>query len=696
MAQTLNSLIAQDLQPDLFEIIVIDNGPSSESLRIVSDIRKKSRHRVLYAIENNQGLSCARNRGILLSKGKVVAFLDDDEVVNNDWLTQMLSIYHTDAKIGCVGGKIIPVFPNNEFPLWYSPDIKGFFGGVDNGDEPHEIDFQAEYLGGGNISFKRHLFSDLGMFRTDLGIRGRTFYSGEETELYMKIFKKGYKVYYNPKALTYHLIEKERVSQKYLARRAFQNGISDAVYDYLSTRNRYTKSWGYAISTVSRYVLLLVKSGVSLIKRALGFGGGTLSAWLALCRSTGKIFGFFKRKQPEEETSETSFSTQTFEKPLSFFIVTYWHDPRFKKRTGGIIRMFSLADNLTKMGHRVTMVLPKLGFPKKQTIARVIEIPLVDIPILRPIFFHLLSSLYLLWGLKDASVIYVRQMNSFLPLLIARLYRTPSVYEIPNDPFLAYESSTFIRRIFEKLTDKAAMSLSNRIVVLSEWSKKRLSEIGRIAPSKILVTPSGTDTNLFKPLNKVECCKEIGLDPSFSYIGFAGSFLQNQGIEILIESAPLILDKYPNTRFLLVGDGPMIDDWKTTISLKGLQGSFIFTNRVPYEAVPKYVGAMDICVAPHHKETNQASPVKLFDYMACGRPIVASDIDVIREIADTSGCILLTEPENPLSLANGVIRLLENEEERDSRAALGRALVLAKYDREKITGSLIQSISAII
>jgi glycosyltransferase involved in cell wall biosynthesis/GT2 family glycosyltransferase len=671
---------------------VIDNGPSAESLRIVSDIRNKTHHRILYAIEDKQGLSFARNKGILLSQGKVVAFLDDDEVANNDWLRQMLSIYQTDEKIGCVGGKIIPIFPNNEFPPWYSPDIKGFFGGVDNGDKPHEIDFQAEYLGGGNISFKRQLVSDLGMFRTDLGIRGRTFYSGEETELYMKVFKNGYKVYYNPHATTYHAIEKQRVSKKYLARRAFQNGISDAVYDYLSTRNRYTKSCSYAISTVSRYVLLLVKSGVSLIKRALGFGGGTLSAWLALCRSTGKIFGFFKGKQPEEETSETSFSTQTFEKPLSFFIVTYWHDPRFKKRTGGIIRMFSLADNLTKMGHRVTMVLPKLGFPKKQTIARVIEIPLVDISILRPIFFHLLSSLYLLWGLKDASVIYVRQMNSFLPLLIARLYRIPSVYEIPNDPFLAYGSRRLIRRIFEKLTDKAAMALSNRIVVLSEWSKKRLSKIGGIAPSKILVTPSGTDTNLFRPLDKIQCCKEIGIDPSFFYIGFIGSFLENQGVDVLINAAPVILDKYPSSRFLLVGDGPMMDDWKTTISMKGLQWSFIFTNRVPYEAVPRYVGAMDICVAPHHKETNQASPVKLFDYMACGRPIVASDIDVVREITQDNGCVLLTEPENPISLAKGVIRLLHDEKERISRGDLGRTLALSKYDRQRITLDLITNI----
>ena len=374
---------------------------------------------------------------------------------------------------------------------------------------------------------------------------------------------------------------------------------------------------------------------------------------------------------------------------MNILIVAYWHDPRFKKRPGGLIRMFSLADNLTKLGNDVTMILPKLGFPKEQTVARVVEIPFVDIPILRPVSFHLLSSLYLLWCLKDASLIYVRQMNSFLPLLIARLYRTPSVFEIPNDPFLAYESRKFIRRIFEKLTDKVAMALSNSIVVLSEWSKKRLSDIGRITLSKIFVTPSGTDTNLFKPLDKVQSCKEIGLDPSLFYIGFAGSFFQYQGIDILIQSAPLILDKYPTSKFLLVGDGPMLTEWMKDVLSKGLKDSFIFTNRVPYTEVHKYIGAMDICVAPHHQDTNQASPVKIFDYMACGRPIVASDIEVVREIIGDSKCARMVSPDNPDDLAKALISLIEDIKVREDMGKNGREYAVEHYDRERIAKNLI-------
>ena len=82
--------------------------------------------------------------------------------------------------------------------------------------------------------------------------------------------------------------------------------------------------------------------------------------------------------------------------------------------------MFELADNLKQMGHSITLILPKIGYPKKQTVAYVIEIPFIDFPIIRPLSFHLILSLYLLKTLRNnADFIYARRLNSFLPLLIS-------------------------------------------------------------------------------------------------------------------------------------------------------------------------------------------------------------------------------------------------------------------------------------
>ena len=374
---------------------------------------------------------------------------------------------------------------------------------------------------------------------------------------------------------------------------------------------------------------------------------------------------------------------------MKFLIVAYWHDPRFKKKAGGLIRMFELADNLIALGHEATMVLPKLGFPKTQTCARVVEIPFLDFPIFRPLCFHLLSTCYILFTCPGRiDRIYVRQMNSFLPLLVARLFGIFSYFEIPNDPYIGYSLVGKSKRWLIKIIDRLCMTLSDRNVVLSDWSKKRLHALGHIPMEKIMVFPSGTDTDLFRPMEKDVSCRELNLDPSYNYIGFIGSFLAFQGVDTLIDAAPLILERIPNTRFLLVGDGPMREDWEEKAKEKCLQDHFIFTGHVPYREVPNYIGAIDICVAPHHEDTNQASPVKLFDYMASARPIVASDIDVVREIIGDSGCAVLVDPHGASGFAAAIVALLKDNGLRIELSRKGREYALHHYDRRKLTASL--------
>ena len=371
-------------------------------------------------------------------------------------------------------------------------------------------------------------------------------------------------------------------------------------------------------------------------------------------------------------------------------IVAYWHDPRFKKKAGGLIRMFELADNLMRLGLEVTMVLPDLGFPQTQTHARVVTIPFVDVPLIRPLCFHLLSSLYLVYACRrrDLRFLYVRQLNSFLPLIISRFWGIFSYFEIPNDPYIGYSYLGKSKGIVVKMIDNLCMALSNRIVVLSEWSKKRLHTLGCINPEKVLVFPSGTDTNLFHPFDKQTACREVGLDPSLRYVGFIGSFLAYQGIDILINAAPSVREHVPDTRFLLVGDGPMRSEWGKMADKKGLKDYFIFTGHVPYRQVPAYLGAMDICVAPHHPDTNQASPVKLFDYMAAGRSIVASDLDVVREIIADSGCATIVPPNNSKALSQAIVTILSDPAKQNDMASKGRQYALSYYDRKHLTDLL--------
>jgi glycosyltransferase involved in cell wall biosynthesis len=376
-----------------------------------------------------------------------------------------------------------------------------------------------------------------------------------------------------------------------------------------------------------------------------------------------------------------------------FYIFAYAYDPQLKSRAGGLIRIFDLADNLIRAGHSVILFLPRIGAPKRQTIAEVVEIPFIDLPILRPLSFHLISSIALLFNLrKKPALFYVRQMNSFAPMAIAKLLRTPSFFEIPNDPYLAYQGKSKIRLSLERIIDKYSMILSDRVVVLSEWSKLRLNRFGGISLSKVIVLPSGTDTRVFKPLPKKECCTKLGLDPSLLYVGFVGTFFFHQGIDTLIESAPNILKEFPNARFLLVGDGPMMSSWQEKVNRRGLAWAFFFPGHVSYRKVPEYIGAMDICVAPHRRDTNQASPVKIFDYMACGKPIVVSDIEVTREIVGNSRFALLVSPERPDHLSQAIIDLIKEQDKANAMSLEARRRAVDSFDRRKILEDLIHAV----
>jgi len=192
-------------------------------------------------------------------------------------------------------------------------------------------------------------------------------------------------------------------------------------------------------------------------------------------------------------------------------------------------------------------------------------------------------------------------------------------------------------------------------------------------------------------LSKEECCIKLGFDSSFFYVGFVGSFFFHQGLDTLIDSAPNILQKYKNTRFLLVGDGPMMDVWKQKVNREGLERAFVFSGQIPYKKVPEYVGVMDICVAPHRKDTNQASPVKIFDYMACGRPIVASNIEVVREITNTNECAVLVSPEQSDELARAIIILIGDNKRRKEMGQKARNYAVHNFDRRKIIGDLVKN-----
>lgn len=226
LPDSIKSLAAQSLAKNSYEIIVVDNASTDRTRDVVctdfADIEN-----LVYLHEPQLGLSKARNTGWLSAKGKYVAFLDDDATCRSDWLERIIAAFQSLPKVGVVGGRVRPKWEIDP-PEWLDKEMEKWVSAVDWSDEPGLL-HDSQYLVGANIAYRSLFYDRLGGFCLNLGRKGNNLVSSEETDFSSKIKRLGYEIYYDPDIEVEHFIPRERVMVKYFIRRAYSQGISDAI-----------------------------------------------------------------------------------------------------------------------------------------------------------------------------------------------------------------------------------------------------------------------------------------------------------------------------------------------------------------------------------------------------------------------------------------------------------------------------------
>ncbi|MFH1836448.1 MAG: glycosyltransferase [Methanobacteriota archaeon] len=244
LKQCVNSVLTQEYTRDNYEVIVVDNGLSGSTKRVIEDLKKNYGDQVKYLRESNPGLHNARHKGAAVSKGKILAYLDDDVIVDRKWITVCESF--KDPSIHMVGGRIRPKW-EVEPPswVWIFQDtcefgkVFGYLSLLDFGGEPKRI--PPIFAFGCNMMIRKKTLFDCGGFHPDAFPKELIRYRGDgETGLSKKLEDKGCKVIYNPIATVHHVIGKERLSLEYFRQRAFNQGISDSFTEI--RRNRGLKN----------------------------------------------------------------------------------------------------------------------------------------------------------------------------------------------------------------------------------------------------------------------------------------------------------------------------------------------------------------------------------------------------------------------------------------------------------------------
>jgi len=353
-----------------------------------------------------------------------------------------------------------------------------------------------------------------------------------------------------------------------------------------------------------------------------------------------------------------------------------------------------LVKNLSELGHKIHLIIPetkvlphsdniKPHFTKiiKYSYPSILKIPLQAV----------VSAIYSLRISRKEGVklVYTRSPHFALALIpFIKLNRIKLVFEInglyADELAVEKRRGRFIRRPVEFL-ETFATKRATAIVAVTQGIKNELIRKG-IDGRKIQVIENGANIEMFSSIGGTvisELRSKLGIRNDDQVVIFVGQLYAWQGVEHFIESMSLVLEQCSNTQFLIVGDGQVKEVLVELAEQVGVSASVIFTGMVPYQEVPLYINAGDVCVVPKKLLKGGYSPLKLYEYMACEKPVVATRTSGF-ELLEENNAGLLVNPENSQEFAQAIIKLLQNPELRKRMGENGRRYVVENRTWESV------------
>ena len=213
------------------------------------------------------------------------------------------------------------------------------------------------------------------------------------------------------------------------------------------------------------------------------------------------------------------------------------------------------------------------------------------------------------------------------------------------------------------LVERINLRAADRVVVVSDVLRRQLVAAG-VPAERVLVNPNGVDPRQFRPdAGGARVRRRLGLGSTL-VVGFSGTFGAWHGIPTLAAALPMVIEARPAVRWLLIGDGPLRELVDDAVAQHHLGERVCRVGLVPHTDMPAYLAACDVLVSPHGRQADGGeffgSPTKLFEYMATGRPIVASAVGQIADVLVDEESALLVPPDDARALCGAIVRLVDD------------------------------------
>ena len=365
---------------------------------------------------------------------------------------------------------------------------------------------------------------------------------------------------------------------------------------------------------------------------------------------------------------------------------------RFAPHSGGaVIVATEIANNLAKLGHEVTVLTPDLPQsgqryePEMNSKVKVIRVETPSKTNLKVAARRCKSNLEKMGkklGKKEKFDFVLTIFHPFhlvpnAAISCAKALEIPSIIKVDDAVYEKSSGLKSIQRKIEKMISTRSLSNASKILVSNKATKEIMKSYYNIEAEKITIVPNGVNLTFFKSKNK---------DPK--KIVFSGVMYHHRGLDVLLDAAPNVIEKIPETKIVLLGDGPEMKKLKNLVHQNNLDSNIEFKGWVDRNDIPNHLSDASIGIGPLKRTTvtENALPIKILEYMASSLPIIAKSgtlpDDVLKN--NENGYFV----ENYFELSEKIIKLLQNPElvEKMSKNSLN---MVQKFSWEKIVKSII-------
>ncbi|MBI4383857.1 MAG: glycosyltransferase family 4 protein [Nitrospinae bacterium] len=367
--------------------------------------------------------------------------------------------------------------------------------------------------------------------------------------------------------------------------------------------------------------------------------------------------------------------------------------------------VFEVCRQFARAGHEVFLFVPDLGHRRRVEGVTFVPVPVgvrkSSFTFFSFYFFLFFYFLYYYFRFKP-DVVYTRHQQmewlvTWLKLVLGFVYAI-EVNGLSLVELKLNSAPAWIVEVTRRM-EAICFRLPDLLVVPTVQIRDRLCRSYGLDPNGFLVVSNGTNPSVCRPMDPEVCREKLGLDPKGRYLLFMGSFKKWHGILEVIRIMPELAHDHPDLRLLAIGDGELRREAENLVEELGLRGRVILFGKKPYDEVPVYINAADLCLAPFFDERSHLtglSPLKIFDYMACARPVVSNAVGGLEELFRIHGVGEAVPSDDPRSWVRAIGRLIDDPRRMREYGENGRKAVMNEFNWESVCGKIEKTLESLL